>query len=262
MGTRFKPIYSNYTVMNIAVCLNQVPDTSARVKIASDERGIESAGISYVINPYDEFALEVALQLKDKDPNIVITLFSVGDDSFQQNIRKAFAMGADNAVLLTNKVADAYGVAAVLAAAIKEYYNGLPDMVLLGKESTDFNSSQVGSMLGELLALPTVNVVVGLELNGKAVRLEREIEGGKEIIESELPLVITAQKGLNMPRVPNMKGIMAAKKKEILTKSVAVQESAKAELIKLEKPPQKQPGKLVGTAPELVALLHSEAKVV
>lgn len=248
--------------MNIAVCLNQVPDTSTRVKIAPDERGIESAGISYVINPYDEFALEVALQLKDKDPGVTITLFSVGDDSFQQNIRKAFAMGADNAVLLTNKVADSYGVASVLAAAIKEYYNGLPDMVLLGKESTDFNDSQVGPMLGELLSLPTVSVVVGLELNGKMVKLEREIEGGKEIIEAELPLVLTAQKGLNMPRVPNMKGIMAAKKKDILTKSVTAPESVMAKLTRIQKPPEKQPGKLVGTASELVALLHSEAKVV
>lgn len=233
-----------------------------RVKIASDERGIESTGISYVINPYDEFALEVALELKDKNPEVTITLFSVGDDSFQQNIRKAFAMGADNAVLLTNKAVDSYGVAAVLSAAIKEYYNGLPDMVLLGKESTDFNNAQVGPMLGELLALPTVTVVVKLDLNGKAAKLEREIEGGKEIIEAELPLVLTAQKGLNTPRVPNMKGIMAAKKKEIVTKSVDIQESVKAALIKLEKPPQKQAGKLVATASELVELLHSEAKVI
>lgn len=247
--------------MNLAVCLNQVPDTSMRIKIAPDGKGIDNAGITYVINPYDEFALEEALKLKEKFGGVVTT-FSVGDDSFQQNIRKALAMGADKAVLIKSPVRDASDVAGALAEAIKSHFGGTPDCILLGKESTDFNDAQVGPMLAEIFDIPCVTVVVGLETDGATAKLEREIEGGKEIVEVKFPFALTAQKGLNVPRVPNMKGIMAAKSKPIEIKDVPLASASKTALLALDKPPQKQAGKIVSSAAELVRLLRSEAKVV
>ncbi len=247
--------------MNFAVCLNQVPDTSARIKIAPDGKGIDQTGVTYVINPYDEFALEEALKLKEKFGGVV-TVFSVGDDSFQQNIRKALAMGADKAVLIKSPVKDAHDVAFALSEAIKSHFGGMPDAIFLGKESTDFNDAQVGAMLAEIFDVPCVSVVVGLETDGKTAKLEREIEGGKEIVEVAFPFVLTAQKGLNLPRVPNMKGIMAAKTKPIETKEIALASASKSILLNLDKPPQKQAGKIVASASELVKLLHTEAKVI
>jgi electron transfer flavoprotein beta subunit len=247
--------------MNIAVCLNQVPDTSTRVRIAPDGKSIDPSGVTYVINPYDEYALEEALKLREKFTG-VITVFSIGGDEFQSNIRKALAMGADKAVLLNAPVKDSHDVASVLASEIKAHFGGTPDFVFLGKESTDYNNAQVGPMIAEALDIPAVTVVVALTTDGKTATLEREIEGGKEIIEAGLPMVVTAQKGLNTPRVPNMKGIMDAKKKPLETKDAAVTSSAKSQLISLAPPPQKQAGKIVATAAELAQLLHSEAKVV
>lgn len=247
--------------MNIAVCLNQVPDTSTRVKIAADQQRIESTGVNFVINPYDEFALEEALKLREKFGGSVV-LFSVGGDDFQANIRKAFAMGADKAVLIKSAVQDSFGVAFVLAEAIKKYFGGVPDLILLGKESTDFNDAQVGPMLAELLDLPAVTVAVSLQTDGKTATIEREIEGGKEIVEVAFPFVMTAQKGLNIPRVANMKGIMEAKKKPIETMEIAPPESLRTKLLRLEKPADKQPGKIVSSPAELVEKLHREANVI
>ncbi|MCS7012710.1 MAG: electron transfer flavoprotein subunit beta/FixA family protein [Chloroherpetonaceae bacterium] len=247
--------------MNFAVCLNQVPDTSTRVKIASDQQQIDSTGVNFVINPYDEFALEEALKLREKFGGTVV-LFSVGGDDFQANIRKAFAMGADKAVLIKSAVKDSFGVASVLAEAIKRHFGGLPDLILLGKESTDFNDAQVGPMLAELLELPAVTVAVSMQTDGKTAIIEREIEGGKEIVEVAFPFVMTAQKGLNTPRVANMKGIMEAKKKPIETVEIAPPESSRVRLIRLEKPAEKQPGKILSSPAELVEKLHREANVV
>ncbi len=247
--------------MNFAVCLNQVPDTSTRVKIAPDGQHIEQAGVNFVINPYDEFALEEALKLREKFGGSVV-LFSVGSEEFQANIRKAFAMGADKAVLIKSNVKDSFGVAFVLAQAIKQHFGGVPDMILLGKESTDFNDAQVGPMIAELLELPAVTVAVSLHTDGKVATIEREIEGGKEIVEVSLPFVLTAQKGLNIPRVANMKGIMEAKKKPIETLEIAAPEASKVRLIRLEKPVEKQAGKILDSPADLVDRLHREANVV
>lgn len=249
--------------MNIAVCMSQVPDTSARIKIAADGKGIETADVNFVINPYDEFALEEAVKLKEKFAGSTVTVFTIGGDNVQPNLRKAFAVGADKAVLLKDESPkDAFSIASILADAIRAHFGGVPDITLFGKESTDFNDAQVGPMVAELFEVPAVTVVVSLETDGTNAKLEREIEGGKELIETTLPLVVTAQKGLNTPRVPNMKGIMAAKSKPIETKAVAVVSASQAALIKLEKPPQKQSGKTVATASELVGLLRTEAKVI
>lgn len=249
--------------MNIAVCISQVPDTSARIKIATDGKTIETADVNFVINPYDEFALEEAVKLKEKFAGSTVSVFTIGGDNVIANLRKAFAVGADKAVHLKDETPkDAAGVAAILAESIKSHFGAVPDLVFFGKESTDFNDAQVGPMVAELLGIPAVTVVVSLETDGATAKIEREIEGGKEMIEAGLPLVITAQKGLNTPRVANMKGIMAAKSKPIETKPVSTDAHSKLSLTKLEKPPQKQAGKMIGTAAELVGLLHTEAKVV
>ncbi len=247
--------------MNIAVCLNQVPDTTTRIKIAADAQRIETDGVNFVVNPYDEYAIEEALKVREKHGGTV-TIFSVGDDSFQANLRKAFAMGADKAVLIKADAKDSFGVATALADAIKSSFGGVPDLVLLGKESTDFNDAQVGPMLAELLDIPAVTVVVKFETDGTSATLEREIEGGKELIETTLPLLFTAQKGLNTPRVANMKGIMEAKKKPIDVKEVALNASIRSTLVRLDKPPAKQAGKILPSAAALVQALHSEAKVI
>jgi electron transfer flavoprotein beta subunit len=249
--------------LNIAVCINQVPDTATRIKIAADNKSIETADVNFVINPYDEFALEEGLKLKEKFAGSTVTVFTIGTDAAQPNIRKALSMGIDKAVLIKDAaVTDALGVAQTLTAAVKEHFGSVPDVTLFGKESTDFNDAQVGPMVAELLGVAGVTVVVKFETDGTTATIEREIEGGKEIIETTLPLVITTQKGLNTPRIPSMKGIMASKSKPIETKTLSVAGTAVTHLTKLSPPPQKQAGKLASTAAELVGLLHTEAKVV
>ncbi|MDX2129923.1 MAG: electron transfer flavoprotein subunit beta/FixA family protein [Chloroherpetonaceae bacterium] len=246
--------------MKIAVCINQVPDTASRITISPDGKGIEKQGINFVINPYDEYALEEGLKLKEKFGGTV-TVFSIGDDSFQTNLRKAFALGADHAVLIKSEANDASSIAHVLSESIQKHFGGNPDTVLLGKESTDHNDAQVGPMLAELLNLPAVTVVVKIETDGTSAKIWREIEGGSEVVELTFPFLVTAQKGLNIPRVANMKGIMMAKNKPIESLSLG-SHPAKSASIQLEKPAQKSAGKLFSTSAELVQALRNEAKVI
>ncbi|ACF14257.1 Electron transfer flavoprotein alpha/beta-subunit [Chloroherpeton thalassium ATCC 35110] len=248
--------------MNLAVCLTQVPDTAARLKISTDSQTIDSEGISFVLNPYDEYALEEALQVKGSVLGARVTVFCVGDDSFQPTIRKAFAMGADDAVLIENQTYESFDVANALANVIRAQFNGLPDIIFLGKESIATNDAQVGAMLGELLQMPAVCVVTSFKLEGSLAKLEREIEGGSELLEIELPLILTAQKGLNLPRQPNMKGMMLAKKKQILKQTADMSAAGKTHNTKLELPPKKAPGKILETVKQLVDALKHEASVI
>jgi len=248
--------------MNLAVCLTQVPDTAARLKISSDNQTIDNTGLSFVLNPYDEYALEEALQVKSKVSGASVTVFCVGDESCQPSIRKALAMGADHAVLIENSTHDGSDVANVLASAIRTHFNALPDMIFLGKEATDTNDAQVGAMLGELLKMPAVCVITSFELDGTTAKLEREIEGGKELFEIELPLILTAQKGLNLPRQTNMKGMMLAKKKKILKLPVEIDATQKTRIAKLELPPEKAPGKIIDSVRQLAEALKNEARAI
>ena len=261
--------------MNLVVCLTQVPDTAARLKIASDSQTIDSAGLSFVMNPYDEYALEEAVQIKEKVSGASVTVFSVGDGSFQPTIKKAFAMGADHAILLEQSTADSFGVANILANAIRSHFDNLPDLIFLGKEATDTNDAQVGAMLGELLQMPAVSVVTSFELDGTSAKLEREIEAGTERLEVDLPLIVTAQKGLNMPRQTNMKAMMLAKKKKIDVMDLAALGTSpdevgsaqpKSEIVEFMKSETRQAGrKFEGDAADITAqvvnLLANEAKV-
>lgn len=248
--------------MKLAVCINHVPDTAAKINIASDGKNIDKAGITFVLNPYDEYAIEECLRLKEKNTGEVIAI-SLGGDSHKETLRKALAMGVDKAVLLKDdSPRDSFAVARALADYLKEIS---ADVIFFGKQSVDSDNAAVGTMVAEMLGLPSVSVAVKLEIaNGSAIA-EREIEGGKEKVQTTLPAVFTAQKGLNEPRYPSLKGIMSAKNKPIEEKTPAPFQ-VKAEVMAIHKPPSKNAGKIIGTdvsaIPELVRLLHEEAKVI
>ena len=248
--------------MKLAVCINHVPDTAAKITLAADGKNIDKTGITFVLNPYDEIAIEECLRLKEKNGGEVIAI-SLGGDAHKETLRKAMAMGVDKAVLLKDdSPRDSFSVARALADYLKEIS---PDVIFFGKQSVDSDDAAVGTMVAEMLGLPSVSVAVKLEITNGAAIAEREIEGGKEKVQAALPAVFTAQKGLNEPRYPSLKGIMAAKSKPIEEKVPTVAQP-KVEVVALRKPPSKSAGKIVGTdssaVKELVRLLHEEAKVI
>lgn len=248
--------------MKIAVCVSHVPDTATKVNVGSDGKTIDPNGVTYVVNPYDEFAIEEALKIKEAEGGEVVAI-SVGPDANKETLRKALAMGADSAVLLKDEnQRDSIGVAKALADEIKAQDAKL---VFFGKQSVDYDNSITGQVTAELLGYNCVTVVVDLKIEGEKVTAESEIEGGREVVETSLPVIITAQKGLNEPRYASLKGIMQAKKKTIEEKTPAAYEN-KVEVVAMKKPPAKQPGKILGedanAVPELVKLLREEAKVI
>lgn len=248
--------------MKIAVCISHVPDTTTKVKISSDGKTIDPAGVTYIINPYDEFGVEEALKLKEKHGGETIAVI-VGKEVVKETLRKAFAMGIDKGILVkTDNDLDSFAIAKNLADVLKELN---PDIIFFGKQSVDYDDSLVGTQTAEFLGLPSISVVVELTIDGNNVTAEREIEGGKEIVTSTLPVVICAQKGLNNPRYPNLKGIMQAKTKPIEEKQPTYTEN-KTEVLSMKLPPGKAKGKILGTdasvVPELVRLLKEEAKVI
>jgi electron transfer flavoprotein beta subunit len=247
--------------MKIAVCINHVPDTAAKINISSDGKNIDTTALPFVLNPYDEYAIEEGLRLKEKNTGEVIAL-SLGGDPHKETLRKALAMGVDKAVLLKDdSPRDSFAVARALADALKEIS---ADVILFGKQSVDSDDAAVGTMVAEMLGLPSVSVAVKLEITQGVALAEREIESGKEKVQTTLPAVFTAQKGLNEPRYPSLKGIMAAKNKPIEEK-VPTPSQMKTEVLALYKPPPKSAGKIIGSdvsaVPELVRLLHEEAKI-
>ena len=250
--------------MKIAVCIKRVPDTEARVKIAGDGVSIDEAGVKFILNPYDEYAIEEALQRKEKAGAGEVVIVTLGPDAAQETIRTALAMGADRGILLRSDVipADGLAVAKALAAELKD---GGYDLVLFGKLAGDDNNHAVGVMVAELLGLPCVTAAVKLELEGGRGTAEREIEGGVEVVEFALPAALTCEKGLNTPRYPALKGIMAAKKKPIEVKAAAC-DAARVAVKSLTLPPERKEGRIVGEGPdavgELVRLLRTEAKVI
>jgi len=249
--------------VKIAVCIKRVPDTEARIKVGGDGASIDEAGVKFVLNPYDEFAVEEALQRKDKAGAGEVVVVSLGADQAQETIRTALAMGADRGVLLQASPipADGLAVAKALAAELKD---GGYDLILFGKLAVDDYNHQVGPMVAEILGLPCVSAVATLELEGGKGVAEREVEGGVEVVEFTLPAVISADKGLNTPRYPALKGIMAAKKKPIEVKPAQLGE-VRMQVRTLALPPERQEGRIVGegvdAVPELVRLLREEAKV-
>lgn len=250
--------------MKIAVCIKRVPDTETRIKIASDGKEIDETGVKFVVNPYDEFAIEEALRLKEAaGEGSEVTAITLGPESAQEALRTALAMGADRAVLLLSslKRADPLVSARALAAEIGA---GGYDLVLCGKLAIDDYSHAVGPMLAELMGIACVSGVVRLEIQGGRGRAEREVEGGVEVVQFSLPAVVTADKGLNEPRYPSLKGIMQAKKKPLEIKAVELSEGG-LEIAELTLPPERKPGRILGEGPEavpaLIEALRYEAKV-
>jgi electron transfer flavoprotein beta subunit len=258
--------------MRIVVCVKYVPDTAIKVKVSADGKNVDLTDVSFVVNPYDEFAVEEALKLKEKLGAEVIVL-GAGSKKAEAGLRTSLAMGADSAVLVCEdslENADSYVIGSVLARVCQ----GLsPDLILFGKHAIGDDNGQVPAVVAEKLDLPQVSVVLKLEVQNGKIRAEREIEGAREVIEGSLPAVITAQKGLNTPRYASLKGIMAAKKKQIEVRTLASLGMAPEELqprlsvLEVFMPPARPPGKVLTgdtaqTVPELVRLLHEEAKII
>lgn len=248
--------------MKIAVCLKRVPDTTTKIVIGPDGKSISTAGVKFVANPYDEFALEEAIKLKETAGGGETTVVALGGDSAQETIRTGLAMGIDRGVLLKSEgSADGLAVARALAAELKD---GGYDLVLFGKLAVDDYNHQVGPMVAELLELPCITAVAHLTLTDGKIEAEREIEGGIEVSTCALPAVLTCDKGLNTPRLPALKGIMAAKRKPLEVKDVTL-EAGTLEPIGLTLPPDRQEGRIVGEGPDavptLIDLLRNEAKV-
>ena len=249
--------------MKIIVCVSLVPDSTTKVKISGSGTEIDDSGVSYILNPYDEFAVEEALRLKEKNGGEVI-IVSFGNDKAKEAIKKSFQMGADRGVLIKtdSKNFDSFNTAKNLSDYLKTQN---ADIILFGKQSIDFDGLLIPSMVSEFLSIPCVSVVVKLDIENGKVTAEREIEGGKEIIESKLPVIIGAQKGINDPRYPNLKSIMAAKSKPIEEIPASSNEN-KIEILEMKLPPAKSSGKIFSNGKEdvaeLVRLLREEAKVI
>ncbi len=248
--------------MNILVCISRVPDTATKITIGADGKSIDSKGIKFILNPYDELALEEGLRLREKNGGTV-TALTFGISESIEILRNALAMGADNAVLIKgSESSDSYSVAANIANYAKKTN---PDIILLGKQSVDFDSLQIPSLLAELLDLPSVAVVSKLTIDGTNVTAERDIEGGKDVVSTTLPCIISAQKGLNDPRYPKLPDIMKAKKKPI-EELDATTFTPFTQILKMEIPLKERKAKIFGGTVEdidkLVKLLHEEAKVI
>ena len=249
--------------MKLAVCIKRVPDTETRIRIQGDGQTVDEAGVKFILNPYDEFAVEEALQRRDKAGSGEVVVISLGGDAAQETMRTALAMGADRGVLLkADRIpADSLATAKALAAELKD---GGYDLILFGKMAVDDYNHATGVMVAELLSLPCVSAVAKMEISGTSLVAEREVEGGVEVVECSLPAVITCDKGLNTPRYPALKGIMAAKKKPIESKPAQLGEE-KLKVKGLAMPPDRKEGRIVGegvaAVPELVRLLQQEAKV-
>jgi electron transfer flavoprotein beta subunit len=247
--------------MKILVCISKTPDTTAKIAFTENNTKFASDGVQWIINPYDEwYALVRAIELKEKDPSTVLHLVTVGGADTEPIIRKALALGGDEAYRINTEPGDAYAVAAQIAALAKE--QGY-DLILTGKETIDFNNSATGGFLAEMLDLPYVSLATKLDLNGTSVTLNREIEGGEETMEVALPVVVSCQKGMAEARIPNMRGIMAARTKPLkVVEPVAL--DTLTSVVQYELPPAKAGVKLVpaDNPAELVRLLHEEAKMI
>ena len=245
------------------VCIKQVADTETRVKVAGDGKSLDPAGVTWILNPYDEFAIEQALQLKEGGAGGEVVVLSVGGPGVQTTLRNALAMGADRAIhLKTETAGDPLAVATAITAEVKPL---APALVWFGKQAVDDDAAQVGPMVAELMGLPCVTAIAQFALSGEKAEVEREIEGGREKVEVTLPAVLTADKGLNTPRFASLKGIMAAKKKTIEEKPAALGESGLV-VRALELPAARGAGRIVGqgaaAVPDLVRALREEAKVI
>ncbi|MBN8880021.1 MAG: electron transfer flavoprotein subunit beta/FixA family protein [Sphingobacteriales bacterium] len=247
--------------MKILVCISKTPDTTAKITFTDNNTKFDTNGVQWIINPYDEwYALVRAIELKEKDPSATIHLITVGGADAEPIIRKALALGGDEAFRVNADSHDSFYIASQIAAIAKE---GAYDLILTGKETIDYNGSSIGGMVAELLDLPYISLASKFELDGSKATIIREIEGGEETAEVNLPVVVSAAKGMAEQRIPNMRGIMAARTKPLkVTEPIAVE--ALTSVTSFGLPPAKAGVKLVpaDNVDELVRLLHEEAKAI
>ncbi|PID68396.1 MAG: electron transfer flavoprotein subunit alpha [Flavobacteriales bacterium] len=248
--------------MNILVCISHVPDTTAKINFANDNTEFDTNGVQFVINPHDEFSLTRAMWFKEKQ-GARVTVANVGTAATEPTLRKALAIGADEAIRVNATPTDGFFVAEQLAELVK---NGNYDLVLAGRESIDYNGGMVPGILAGLLNQNFVNTCIGLEIEGKTATIIREIDGGKETLKADLPLIIAGQKGIVEEKdlkIPNMRGIMMARKKPLNVVEPTTETKA-SKSVKFEKPAPKGDIKLIDAdnVGELVDLLHNEAKII
>ncbi len=245
--------------MKILVCISNVPDTTTKITFTDNNTQFNTNGVQFILNPYDEIALSRAIELSEGGKG-TITVINVGETSTEATIRKALAIGADDAVRINAKPHDAWFVAYQIAEYIKQ--NPF-DLILTGRESIDYNGSKVAAMVGELLDLPSVSIIKKLDVDGNSGTVEREIEGGKEVLTIPFPFVAGAAEGVAEPKIPNMRGIMSAR-----TKPLKVVEPAEVktnlEVLSYETPAPRSQVKLVPAddSGKLIELLHGEARVI
>ncbi|WP_432710937.1 electron transfer flavoprotein subunit beta/FixA family protein [Pedobacter sp.] len=245
--------------MKILVCISNVPDTTTKITFTNDNTQFNTSGVQFIVNPYDEIALSKAIELCEGGKGTV-TVLNVGESSTEPTIRKALAIGADNAVRINAAPRDAYFTAFQIAEYVKanEF-----DMILCGRESIDYNGAQVPAMIGEFLDIPSISIIKKLDYDGSSATLEREIEGGKEVISVTGKFIASCAEGVAEAKIPNMRGIMSARTKPlVVVEPVAIEEVAK--IVKYDTPAPRGTVKLVPSeeATKLIDLLHSEAKVI
>ncbi|HCM75883.1 MAG TPA: electron transfer flavoprotein subunit alpha [Cytophagales bacterium] len=242
--------------MKILVCISHVPDTTSKINFVENNTKFDTAGVQFIIGPYDDYALARAIELKET-LSATVTVLNVGLAETEPTIRKALAIGADDAIRVNAVPTDSFFVATQIAEHAKGY-----DLILMGRESIDYNSGVVHSMVGELLGLPSVSPVMKLDLEGTTVKMQREIEGGKESLEATLPLIAGCQEPIAEWKIPNMRGIMSARTKPLTVVDPKAVD-APVNFQKYELPPPKGAVKMISedNVAELVTLLKNEAKV-
>lgn len=246
--------------MKILVCISKAPDTTTKIAFTDNDTKFNEANVQYIINPYDEwYALVRALELTENSGGSVTTI-TVGPAADEQIIRKAFAIGANDGVRVDAEPTNGYFVAKQIAAYAKD--KGF-DIIMCGKETINYNGSQVGAMVAELLDMPFISLATKLEVTGDTATIETDIQGGSEVLECKTPFVLSAAKGMAEQRIPNMRGIMAARTKP-LTTIPAVTVNASSKMNKFIMPPAKSACKMIpaDAAGQLIELLHNEAKVI
>jgi electron transfer flavoprotein beta subunit len=247
--------------MKILVCISKTPDTTAKIAFTDNNTKFDTNGVQWIINPYDEwYALVRAIELKEKDPSTAVHLVTVGGTDAEPIIRKALALGGDEAFRVNTDSHDSFYIASQIAAIAKD---GGYDLIFTGKETIDYNGSSIGGMVAELLDLPYISLASKFDLNGTTATVTREIEGGEEVAEVNLPVVVSASKGMAEQRIPNMRGIMAARTKPLKVSEPVAADSLTA-VTSFGLPPAKAGVKLVpaDNVDELVRLLHEEAKAI
>ena len=244
--------------MKILVCITHVPDTTSKINFLDNNTKFDTNGVQFIIGPYDDYALARAIELKESTGSTV-TVLNVGTAETEPTLRKALAIGADDAIRVNAEPADSFFVASQIAEQAKA---GGYDLILMGRESIDYNSGVVHGIVGEMLGIPSVSPVMKLDIDGTKVKMAREIEGGKEYVEANLPLVAGCQEPIAEWKIPNMRGIMSAKTKPLkVVEPKAVDSGVKVQ--KFELPPPKGAVKMISAdnVGELVTLLKNEAKV-